>query len=111
MVTEKEASISARIKELMTKQGISVKQLAERMHKKPAAIYGWITPGRTLPKLVDIEELASFLNVSAEYIITGTLTNAKETERLMEIINYQKDMLQQYQKIVEKLTSDLISPS
>ena len=99
--------LKQRIKELIYKNGLTVKEFAEKIHQKPSTVYSWITPGRTTPKPQNLETIARELHTTCEYLITGDPYFIRNYETMHEIIEYQKKMIQELSNTVELLSKDL----
>ena len=57
-----------RIKELRLENGLTQKQLAEKLHTTNSAVCDW-EKGRTQPDLETLASVAEFFGVSADYLL------------------------------------------
>lgn len=67
-ISSERRAIGKRIKEAITRRGISQNELARRFGKGSSAGNGWTT-GRTQPSLEDLAEISKMTGVSADWII------------------------------------------
>jgi transcriptional regulator with XRE-family HTH domain len=61
-------AIGQRIKEAITRRGISQNQLARHFKKVPSAMNGWVT-GRTQPSLEQLAEICRLTHATADWIL------------------------------------------
>lgn len=69
--------LGARIKALMKKKGFSYRTLAQRVHRQPMTVYGWVVYGSQI-KEDDLARLAKVLDTTSEWLRYGDSEPAPE---------------------------------
>lgn len=90
-----------RIKKLRTEAGLSQSELAKRVHSTRSSISMYECDERW-PDFETLDELADFFDVSFDYLLCKTDTNAgypaREADRMRRLLKYHELITQAYDK-------------
>ena len=85
-------NFSDNLKATRERKNVQVKTLADALGVKPYTISDWET-GRSEPSITNLIKLATYFNVSVDFLIGNTLPSNEMYDDIIEIINsYQKSI-------------------